>query len=484
LPDNASLEHLRNQARTLQRAVRSGDRDALERVTQTGYAVDQLSEFPLSLAQLVIAREYGFASWPRLKHHLDVIGEYRWDADIEARATSPADEFCLLACLNYADDSPKRRAEARQLLTEHPDLMAGHIWAAAAAADRSAVQRLVSADPAAAGRRGGPNRWQPLFYLAYSRLQTSAQDALATARILLDAGADPNEGYLWGGLPTPFTLLTGVFGEGEQGAENQPRHPHSLALARLLLDAGADPNDGQALYNRMFGPDNDHLELLFEYGLGRGDGGPWKARMGDALEAPADLVRGQLRWAVRHGMTERVALLVANGADISTPFADGQTPVAAARVSGHQNVAEYLVAQGASAPELRAVDEFIAAALQADRSTVDRLGPGVAAAARQERPGLVVWAAACGRIEAIRLLVERGFDVNALARADVPVERPWETALHAAVSRDDLVMAQALLELGADPNISDARFDATPLGWARYFDRPQLVELLEPLSTD
>jgi ankyrin repeat protein len=302
--------------------------------------------------------------------------------------------------------------------------------------------------------------------------------------VLLDAGANPNEGYLWRGLPTPFTLLTGALGEGEQGPESQPRHPDSLALARLLLDRGADPNDGQGLYNRMFRPDNDHLELLFEYGLGRGDGGPWKARMGDALESPVEMVRGQLRWALRHGMRERVALLVANGVDISTPFADGQTPVETAQVSGYPNVAEYLVAQGAAAPDLGPVDAFVAAALQADRATVDGLGPDVAAAARQERPGLTVWAAACGRTDAIRLLVEYGFDVNALARGDVPIEQPWQTALHEAVGRDDLPMARAVLELGADPNIHDARFDATPLGWARHFGYDELIELLEPLTTN
>src|SRR5205823_10573375 len=99
---------------------------------------------------------------------------------------------------------------------------------------------------------------------------------LTSARMLLQAGADPNAGYLWHGLPASFTVLTGVFGEGELGPVRQPRHPHSLALARLLLEAGADPNDGQALYNRMFEPDDDHLELLFESGLGAGDGGPWQ----------------------------------------------------------------------------------------------------------------------------------------------------------------------------------------------------------------
>ena len=57
----------------------------------------------------------------------------------------------------------------------------------------------------------------------------------------LEAGADPNAGYLWHGLPTPFTVLTGVFGEGELGPVRQPRHPHSLALARLLLESRTRP---------------------------------------------------------------------------------------------------------------------------------------------------------------------------------------------------------------------------------------------------
>ena len=77
------------------------------------------------------------------------------------------------------------------------------------------------------------------------------------------------------GLPSPFTVLTGVFAEGELGPVRQPRHPCAQPLARLLLTAGADANDAQALYNRMFEPGNDHLELLFEFGLGQDTGGPW-----------------------------------------------------------------------------------------------------------------------------------------------------------------------------------------------------------------
>ena len=39
-----------------------------------------------------------------------------------------------------------------------------------------------------------------------------------------------------------------------------------------------------------------------------------------------------------------------------------------------------------------------------------------------------------------------------------------------------------LIELGADPGIRDARFDATPLGWAQHFGEPAMAEYLRPLS--
>ena len=140
------------------------------------------------------------------------------------------------------------------------------------------------------------------MYLAYARHDLTASESrlVDSVRILVEHGADPNVGYLWHGLPSPFTALTGAFGEGELGPTLQPRHPHSLELARVLLEAGAEANDSQALYNRMFGDDDDHLVLLFEFGLGTGDGGPWRARLGDAIDLPEALLRAQLRWAVMH----------------------------------------------------------------------------------------------------------------------------------------------------------------------------------------
>jgi hypothetical protein len=481
LPGEVSLEQLRKQAKDLLRAVRSGDAAAVAEVAGRYGAAGpdfslsgfSLSGFSLSEAQLVVARRYGFASWSRLHRHAAVIDQYRRDP---ARVES-SDGFLALACLRYEDDDgPERWERARELLASQPGT---DIYTAAATADAARLESLLAANPGLATELGGPFRWEPLLYLAYSRVHGA--DPLASARLLLDAGADPNAGYLWHGLPSPFTVLTGVFGEGELGPVRQPRHPDSLALARLLLEAGADPNDAQALYNRMFGPDDDHLELLLEFGLGTGTGGPWRARLGDAIESPEQLLRGQLRWAITHGMLARVRLLVSHGVDILAPFGDGITPVARALTTGNEDVAAYLVARGAPAARLGPDEEFVAAALAADR---DRANADLAGQVRAARPGLIVWAAERGKPGAVELLVSLGFDVNALGRSDAPADDPWQTALHVAAMNGDTGLARRLLALGADTGIRDARFDSTPLGWARYFEQQNMIDLLEPITSD
>jgi hypothetical protein len=487
LPDEPSFEQLRNQAKDLRRAVLAGEPDALAEVAER--VGDAPGPFPLHTAQLVVARRYGFPSWTRLKRHVEVIERYSRFPDRmpEAGPVSLADEFLRLVSLYYADDEPERWAQGRRLLAGHPEITQDSVYAAAAAADTDALRRILAADPAAARREGSPFRWPPLMYLAYARHdpQIAEGAVLTSARLLLDAGADPNAGYLWHGACPAFTVLTGVFGEGEQGPVRQPRHPHSLALARLLLEAGADPNDGQALYNRMFEPGNDHLELLFEFGLGTGDGGPWRRRLGDAADTPAEMLRGQLVWAIAHGMTERVRLLVSHGVDVTSPFDDGATTTSIAATTGHADLVDYLVAHSAPPLGLDPTEAFVAAVLAADRASLDQLRrdhPDLTDQVRSARPALITWAAACGRPEAVEILAGLGFDVNAKGRTDMPSDQPWQTALHKAAEDGHLELAQTLLRLGADPDLRDHRFDSTPLGWARHFGQQSLIDLLEPLT--
>jgi|GEM_PF-2786236 hypothetical protein len=62
LPGDANLEHLKKQAKKLLKAYRKGDAAALARAQ----AHCDGGEFTLNDAQFVVAREYGFGSWPRL----------------------------------------------------------------------------------------------------------------------------------------------------------------------------------------------------------------------------------------------------------------------------------------------------------------------------------------------------------------------------------------------------------------------------------
>ncbi|MGC5023324.1 ankyrin repeat domain-containing protein [Tsukamurella sp. DT100] len=283
---------------------------------------------------------------------------------VDEAALPPEDLFSSLACLRYgASDEPPRWRDGAALLARDPGIVDRSIWAAATAADTDALAAHLRADPSLATTAGGPFGWHPLTHLCYSRVPLpSAQDtALEAAALLLDAGADPNTGFLHSGLPTPFTALTGVFGEGEQGAGRQPRHPRAPELAALLLDRGAHPVDQQTLYNRMFRPDDTHLELLFAHGLADAGPSPWETRAGAETENRAQVWRRQVDWAAQHGFAARLNLLAEHGIDVAgvtvtvptvpdDPNArddEGATPLHHAAWAGDLDLIRTLLAAGA-----------------------------------------------------------------------------------------------------------------------------------------
>ena len=73
LPARPSLAYERKQAKALLRQLRVGDPDALTRaqVRHPGLDPAHLEVIRLADAQLVLAREYGFASWPRLVRYYE-----------------------------------------------------------------------------------------------------------------------------------------------------------------------------------------------------------------------------------------------------------------------------------------------------------------------------------------------------------------------------------------------------------------------------
>ncbi|MBS1696506.1 MAG: ankyrin repeat domain-containing protein [Actinobacteria bacterium] len=399
LPDNPSLERLRREARRLQRAVVDADQQALQAVrlhhpradVALGGAPDR---FALHDAQLTVARSYGFTGWPALVHYLWIAAGLSVDPGaVDEDALDSADRFCALSSLRYnPSDAPPRWQAAADVLSREPGLVDRHVWAAASAADPVALERHITTQPNLANAAGGPFGWVPLMYLTYTRapLGRSQDDVIGSATMLLDAGADPDAGYLWCGMATPFTVLTGVFGEGEQGPRRQPRHPFAHALATLLLTRGAHPVDQQALYNRMFRPDDSHLERLFAFGLADAGLSPWEIRLGEAMESRDQMWRRQVSWAAEHGFADRLALLASHGIDVS------------------------------------------------------------------------------------------GIDIAAPSFPSDPNRRDEDgaTALHHAAWEGDLELIRRLLDAGADPTITDARFGTTALGWAEHAYQTEAADLL------
>jgi ankyrin repeat protein len=439
------------------------------------------ARFTLADAQRAVARGHGFSSWPKLKAQLAVVERYGFDLTGPLPAGG-ADAFLRLACLNYTDWYPSKAVEARRMLQEDPALDRASIYAAAAVGSVSAARAMLEVDPALVGARGGPLGWEPLLYACYSRLDSPDPDhsTLEVARLLLSRGGDPNAGFLWRGLVPPFTALTGAFGEGEDG-NNHPPHQQAVALARLLLEAGADPNDGQTLYNRQWSRSNEHLELLLAHGLGRGAGGPWFRRLGERMAPPRELLAEEVWSATVHGRTDRVKLLVEHGAPVDFPTGrtrrrsrDGATPYQAALLTGNRALADYLAQHGAPRVVLDSVQAFSAACLAGDATEARALlaaHPDLLD--RQGRAELVHRAVDARRLEGIRLLAALGFDLSAMTR---------NTPLHNAAWAGDLELVQLLVELGADPNVREPTYDATPLGWAEHNHQQAVVEYLTPLT--
>jgi hypothetical protein len=375
------------------------------------------------------------------------------------------DTFLRLACLTYSDDGVPHWNRAAGMLAADPSLASRSPHTAAACG---------TAWPTDPQEPGGPYGWPPLMYLAYSRLERLG-NPVGAATAMLDASADPTFSVLWRGQPTPFTVLTGVLGGGEQG---QPPHPLWRELAALLLRRGADPNDAQALYNRMFG-DDAHFGLLLAHGLN--DRG---------------LLADQLRWAVGHDLAERTRMLLG----FADPDLLAELSRDAARL-GHARTAAVLAAVGAPEAELGPVDALVGGILggdlwaefrgeqapendRADRAALLDLpwdDPELLAEARQTHGWVLVWAAGQGDLALVERLLGLGFDANARGRGDLAEPSEWETALHQAAHRGDNPMIIALLGARADDTLRDQRFDGTPADWAEHGGHHEIARRLREL---
>lgn len=127
-----------------------------------------------------------------------------------------------------------------------------------------------------------------------------------------------------------------------------------------------------------------------------------------------------------------------------------------ALVNGNLDAARHLVARGAPLT--------LATALSLERwDDAARLAPDASASARQFA---VVLAALNGRPDALARAIALGGDSNA------PSAHLYAhaTPLHHAVCSGSLDAVRVLVDAGADLDVRDTVWNATPLGWAGYYE--------------
>jgi ankyrin repeat protein len=311
LPEDADLTQLKRLARELQRAFASADAShhAHARAQVARHMPHRPAAASLSLAdaQCTLARSYGFASWPRLKAHVEWMRRPPEERmELAAGAVNPVGYTTVETLAEYGDNLGALRA----MLLQEPEI---------------------------ARKRWSERQWTLLHQAAWG-------NGLEIAELLLESGADPRARDAGGATPLSVALH---FGYG--------REP----LARRLANLGPDPDNlrvaaglgdidrARDLLRDEPPADPGHELWHVSYGLpewplpsGR------QARIDDAfscaarseqlevmawlLEEGADVnaapcVATALHWAAFLGRLESVRFLLSHGADVTRrePWNDG-----------------------------------------------------------------------------------------------------------------------------------------------------------------
>jgi hypothetical protein len=325
LPPNASLDHLKYQAKDLIKAHATRDPQAAQRIREFHPRFNRATDaaifdtpIRLSDAQLTISRERGFATWARLKRHIE-------------RPTL-TDNLSLPHHERIEDRTFRRAVDLldagdveglRAYLKQHPSLVHQHTTFEGGNYFRNpTLLEFVAENPV---RRG-----------------TLPANIVEVAKVILDAGAKEDQSAL--------NETLGLACSGRVPRECQVQIP----LINLLCGCGADPNFAMS-------PALGHGEFEAVNGLIRNGARvdlPVAAALGHAEDsqrliasANTDDRRRALALASQFGHTAIVRLLLDAGEDPNRYNPVGahahSTPLHQAAAGGHAEVVRLLVEHGA-----------------------------------------------------------------------------------------------------------------------------------------
>lgn len=478
-----SLEQYRKQAKDLSRDYALSSPDAIARVRKHHPRLHALlREDPaakppavnLSDAQLVIAREHGFESWPKLARHIEMI---RMIESVNALA-DPVSAFIEVSCVpRHSWHGSGTLEHAEMILARYPHVAKSNIYVAAILADEATVRNFLLQNPGSANATGGPHKWDALTYLCFSRYlridKARSEAFLSTARSLLDAGASAKTEWVeMIDHPTPRP----TFENAIYGAAGIAQH---AGLTRLLLERGADPNDEETPYHVPEGYDNTVMQIVLESGK------LTPTSLVTMLVRKADWHDEQgLQMVLEHGANPNAmpvwgysplqhAIRRDNGMDLITPLMDfgadpglknskdGRTAMAMAARRGRGDALRLFEERG-FALILPGVDRLIAACALGDREGAQILAsrePGLLQELLADGGTLLSEFAGNANVEGMRCLLDLGVAVDAPYREGDPYFEIAKnsTALHVAAWRGWPQAVKELIARGAVVNAPDAK---------------------------
>ena len=390
----------------------------------------------LADAQLDIARQHGFPSWRALKAHADSLS-------IEGQlfdAARRGDSLKLMALLHAHPDKLQAREEPYGFTLLHAAAREGQYYT---------VNVLLGSGLDPNVRETGDNT-TPMHWAA-------AAGKLSVVHLLAGAGGD-------------------VIGAGDD---------HELeVIGWATCWDGADDVDHRAV-----------VEFLLSRGARHHIFSAIACNLDDEVRRivaanPAALAsrmsrnenhQTPLHFAVRHNRPQMIPLLLQLGADPLIADGFGFPP------------AMYASSPDIDRPVMTAIRAMTAGELvSADRGhrptragTMDLLASvwlgdwNAATRLAHDNPellntGVLHLAAKRGDLQAVRWLLAHGGSPDARwNHVDAYV-----TPLHLAILNDHTEVARALVENGADLTIRDSKHDSDALGWAEFFHRDAIVDLL------
>ncbi len=443
LPARPNIEQYKKQAKELVKNCALGASDALTRIARHHPRFHKLSSvdiqsghFTLTDAQLVIAREHGFESWPKFASHIETLHLIRSVAMLD----DPVAAFIEVACVpRHSRHSSGTLEHAEMILAKYPQVAASNVYTAAILADEAGVRNFLSRDPKSSIATGGPHGWDALTHLCFSRYlrldPARSQAFVRTARALLDAGASANTGwYEMIDHPDPRA----IFESAIYGAAGVAQHPE---LTRLLLERGADPNDEETPYHVPETYDNTVMKILLKSGKLNDTSLTWmlvrKTDLHDEeglrilLEAGAD-PNAMTRWgdnALHHALRrdnslQIIALLLDHAADPTLENnSDGRSAAAMAAHRGRGDVLALLAQRGVGL-DLNGVDRLIAACAIGDREAARAIvihEPHLKDELLANGGTLLAEFASTGNVAGLRCLLDLGISASALYKQATPI---------------------------------------------------------------